>query len=134
MARKQDKWVRRTILAVGTLVFLISVFFPFWARRIFKKEIEKDWEEAARQTGIATVVMVVPAGHPDMGNPATELVTVRFHGKLYPAKSVIDLPKLHPDQPAQIVYRIGKSGRFYVDSVAPLPSTSDAIQNTPLHP
>lgn len=121
MQRDKDRWVRRAILIIGTAIFLFSALTPMILRRASKK----DREGAIPQRGVATVVLLVPPMAPSVLSSKESKepqVTVRFNGKLYAAREVVDYDHLRVNHPAQIVYSIGKSGRIYVERVAPLAS------------
>jgi hypothetical protein len=115
-ARKQH-WVRITIVAIGLTVFLAYAIIPEWFRLSRKSDIEG----AVPQQGVATVAILVRPGPVDLGNPTTPQVSVRFQGQLLSVKAAEELDALAVGQPAQIEYRVGKSGRIYVDRVRPLP-------------
>jgi hypothetical protein len=99
---------------------LFALIFPGWMRHA----IRADREGATAQQGVATVAILVPPmkDAADLISPAQ--VSVRFQGQILGAKEVLGLEELQVGQPAQITYRVGKSGRIYVDRVQPLPPTS----------
>jgi hypothetical protein len=122
MASGPNRVVQRTILALGGLVVLVCIFVPYWGRRVYKREVEADRAGSTVQTGIATVVTLVDRGATPMGNPInTQQAMVRFQGKLYGVKQIVSIRDLKINHPAQILFRVGKSGRIYVDRVEPLP-------------
>jgi hypothetical protein len=122
MQNVKYKWVRFAFVAIGVLIFLFALWFPEWAR----KSVKQDRESALPQQGVATVAMLIDAKPSVTGKPSPAQVLVRFRGGIYPVKSILGFDALHENQPAQIVYRVGKSGRVYVDSVAPLTAPSAA--------
>ena len=119
----QQRWVRMFILIVGTLVFLcFAALDPFL--RHYRKD---DFKTAVPQQGVATVItLVLPAANilgDTKGDQQKPLVGVRFHNGIYNADHVYNVRQLKINQPAQITYRVGKSGRIVVDAVEPLPPT-----------
>jgi hypothetical protein len=120
MQTVKNRWARAAFVGVGVLIILFALIFPEWARHTFKA----DREGARPQQGIATVALVVDTKPSVTDTPSPREVLVRFHGHIYPAQVIHDFEALQVNKPAQIVYRVGKSGRVYVDSVEPLPPTS----------
>ena len=126
MISTTQKRMKIFILTVGTAATLFSVIFPGWARHKYKR----DHDDAPVQIGIAPIALVVPSvANPFQGTMEPARVLVRFHGATPDAKKIIGLDHLHAGQQAQIMYRIGRSGRLYVDSVEPLSHRStDTLQ------
>lgn len=109
--------LRATIVGVGVFSVLFAVFFPYWAKRIMKPAIERDRLEAPLQTGEATIAVYIPAhAEEPAGRYYPPKVMVRFQGELYEPRDVRDAAKLHEQQPVTVGYRVGKSGRVYVDT------------------
>lgn len=131
MQRVRYKWVRYAFLLAGGLIFLFALVFPEWARLAIKR----DREQAAPRQGIATVALVVPAQPAVMGEkPSPPLVSVRFHGSILPVKTIIGFSQLQTGQTVQIVYRVGRSGRIYIDTAEPLPAASSSAAQKPAQP
>jgi hypothetical protein len=126
MQSVRNRWARAAFIGVGVLIILFALVFPDWARR----SVKQDRENAPPRQGTATVAMVVDTKPSVTGTPSPREVLVRFQGQIYAAKTIQDFDTLKVDHPAQIVYRVGRSGRVYVDSVAPLPS-APAASNRP---
>lgn len=116
-----QRWVRAFILVIGTFVFLCFLL----ADPLLRHYRKDDFKNALPQEGIATVVtLVMPPANvlgDTRGDQQRPLVTVRFRGGVYNAARTPEAQRLQIDKPAQIGYRIGKSGRIVVDYVAPLP-------------
>jgi hypothetical protein len=108
--------MRGAVIAIGVLIFLFALWFPEWAR----KSVKKDREEAVPQQGVATVAMLIDAKPNVTGKPSPQQVLVRFRGGIYSAGSITGFDELREGQPAQIIYRIGRSGRVYIDNVGPV--------------
>lgn len=109
-------WFRAAIVIVGAVVFLASMILPEWIRLYVKH----DRVSAVPRSGSAVVVVARPARPDEMGDPVPAQVTVRFHGTLVPAQKIVGFDRLRVGAPARIVYRIGRSGRIYVDQVSPI--------------
>lgn len=121
MREKRKKWVRRTILILGTIITALFLFLD----PIVRSSVRRDKAGQILQTAAALVVTLVPPGSSEMGNPTTPEIMIRFHDKLYYCTKAVDFDKLRKDQPAMITYLTGKSGKIYVEKVAPL----ETIQN-----
>jgi hypothetical protein len=70
--------------------------------------------------GVATVATLVTPKSVDMDHAAMPQVTVRFRGGIYSAREIAGIGQMRIGQPARITYRVGRSGRVYVDRVEPL--------------
>jgi hypothetical protein len=116
MRRKRDLWIRRFILAVGTIITLLFLGLD----PLVRSAVKRDQKGATPQQGIATVATLVTPSAADMDHPVMGQVTVRFRGGIYSPREIVGIDRLHIAQPARITYRVGKSGRIYVDRVAPL--------------
>jgi hypothetical protein len=112
--------MRVAFWALVALVFLFALVFPGWMRHA----IRTDREGATPQQGVATVAILVPPMKDATDQLSPPQVSVRFQGQILGAKEVVGLDELKVGQPAQITYRVGKSGRVYVDRVQPLPPSS----------
>lgn len=113
---KSQRWVRIGILSIGAFIFLAYLGLDPLLRGMTKRD---------RQNGTpheATAVIVdrrLPK-YDDYERPIPAAVTVRFQGKLYPTEAVFGFSELHVDGPAHIRYRVGASGRIYIDRVEPI--------------
>ncbi len=116
MQAVKNRWLRAAVVGTAVLVFLFAMIFPDWARRALKN----DRAGAVPQQGIATVALRVETRPSVTDTPSPPEILVRFRGQIYAAKAITGFDALQVDQPARIVYRVGKSGRIYVDSVAPM--------------
>jgi len=70
--------------------------------------------------GRGTVEQIVPPHIEENAKPIPAQVWVRIGGHLAAAEKVFGSAQLRVGEPAQVTYRIGKSGRVYVDSVEPM--------------
>lgn len=103
-------------MALGTLIVLFSVLFPPIARRM----IAQDRNHAVVQWGMAEVVVKTEPQSRATGDMTQGEVVVRFRGSLHSARNISGLAELEVGRPAQIAYRVGRSGRVYIDLVQPL--------------
>ena len=126
MVSASQRRIRIAILTIGISAFLFSLLFPGWARYKFKH----DHDDAPPQRGTATVEQVVPSvANQFSGQVEKPMVEVRFRNQTLIVRKPKDesedrqqdISRLHVGSQAQIVYRVGRSGRVYVDSVEPLP-------------
>ena len=125
MISASQRRVRLAILTIGTSVFLFSLLFPGWARMKFKR----DHDSAASQQAVVTVIQVVPpSSNPFSGQPEPPLVRVQFQGQAREVSEIRGVSKLHAGAQARIVYRVGRSGRVYIDRVEPLAAPPDQKQ------
>ena len=81
-----------------------------------KERLVRDLLEA----GVGTVEQIVPPHIEDNAKPIPAQVWVRVNGALAAAETVFGSAQLRVGGQGRVVYRIGKSGRVYVDSVEPL--------------
>ncbi len=116
MRQKRQKWVRRIILLLGTIITALFLFLD----PVVRSSVRRDKAGQPLHETTAIVITLVPPGSSEMGNPTTPEVMVRFNNKLYFCKQVIDFNKLRKDQPAKIYYILGKSGKIYVEKVVPI--------------
>jgi len=117
--RKELSLHRIVILVIGTLVmiaFAVGGALRPWVRMSRRADLNG----AESRTGIATVTARFGANSNVIGDSIKPWAQVRFHGKLFPAREAVDIEKLRDGDEARITYRIGKSGRTYVDRVEPL--------------
>ena len=123
MQIKKNRWMRIAFFAVVGSIFLVALLFPEAARLAIKK----DRAEAVPRVGVASVAILVPAAPAPLGdNPSPPMVSVRFRDRIVPVQAVVGFSQLQLGQTVQIVYRIGRTGRIYVDRAEPLPAASAA--------
>lgn len=115
-AERKRRWTRAVIVSVGTLVVLLFIFLD----PIVRSSVKRDVAGAVPRTDIAVIVTTVPPTAIDMDHPATAHVTVRYRGGLYSPRDIVGSDLLHVGATARITYRVGRSGRIYVDRVEPL--------------
>lgn len=115
--RNKSPWIKYGFLAFVVLVTAAFLFLD----PILRSGVKRDMKGAIPQTAVATVAILVLPDRLHSEGPAVPKVSVRFHGALYPAANAYTAEALKIDGPAQIEYRVGKSGRIVVDSVEPLP-------------
>ena len=75
--------------------------------------------------GIGIVEQIVPPHIEENAKPIPAQVWVRVEGRLAAAAKVFGSAQMHVGSQTQVTYRIGKSGRIYVDSVEPKPTTKN---------
>ena len=133
MVSASQRRIRIAILTIGITSGLFFLLFPWVGRGLMKR----DHDEAPQQQGVATVEQVTPSTADTLsGQVEAPLVEVRFRGKLEIVRkpphetrdTMLDITHLHVGSEAQIVYRIGRSGRVYIDSVAPLPTPATPVK------
>ena len=112
-----QKWTRFVILAVGSVTTLCFLALSPVLRRI----IAQDRAAAPPRSGIGIVEQIVPPKIEENTKPIPTQVWLRVNGQIAPAETVFGSDQLHVGQKAQVVYRIGKSGRIYIDRVEPVP-------------
>jgi len=117
---RQQRLLRAAILLIGGFTLICFLL----ADPLLRGMRKRDQIGAVPQQGAAVVVTLVPARPQADGTPEPAFADVRFRGHLYTANQVIDAESLKVGASAQITYRVGKSGRIYVDSVAPVPPTA----------
>ena len=78
---------------------------------------EQERLQAPAQKGEALVAVYVPARDEEVtGRYYPAKVMVRFRDQILEPRDVRDAEKLHENQKLAITYRVGKSGRIYVDT------------------
>jgi hypothetical protein len=117
MHRSGQKWLRVSIWVIGLIVFFAFLGLSPLLRSLTRR----DRESAVPQQGFATVVQILPPHVEENSKPTPAQVWVRFEGQMLPASEVFGSEALKVGEPAEITYRIGKSGRIYIDRVEPLP-------------
>lgn len=110
---------RRIILVIGVFVVAAMVFGSA-LRPWMRKMRTRDLEGSAGRTGIATIEALYGANPNEEDSRTTPWAMIRFEGRLIPARSVSGIERLHVGGPTRITYRIGRSGRIYVDLAEPL--------------
>ena len=119
-----QRWTRIAILAVG-----ISTFLCYLALSpILRTFTKQDRAGSAQQIGVGTVEQIVPPHIEENYKPIPTQVWVRVNGKLAASEAVFGSAQLHVGGQAQVLYRVGKSGRVYVDRVEPLPEAAPGPQ------
>jgi hypothetical protein len=89
-------------------------------RPILKHRKSADLEGAAEQTGTAIVTARFGANVNVIGDPVKPWAQVRFRGQLYAAQKALNVEQLKEGESAKVTFRVGKSGRIYVDTVEPV--------------
>lgn len=113
---KHQRWVRIGILIVGTVVALAFLGLD----PLLRKATKDDRKQGVPREGTAQVVDRRPPKLDDYERPIPASVLVRFQGKLYPTEAVFGFSELQVGAPAHILYRVGPSGRLYIDRVEPM--------------
>ena len=111
-----QRWVRIGILTLGTIVLLAFLGLD----PLLRSATKRDRLRGTPHEGTAIVVDRRSPKLDDYEKPIPASVLVRFQGKLYPTEAVFGFSELRVDAPAHIVYRIGPSGRLYIDRVEPI--------------
>ena len=120
-ASQQQKQIRGCILALGAFIFLAFALIPPYLRFTEKKKME-DRLAAPVQHGIARVKAIATRSEGDVTNYFSGQVLVDFRGKNVMAQNILKLDKLKEGQDVDIAYRVGKSGKVYIELVSPLNS------------
>ncbi len=102
---------------------LAASLFGSALRPWIRRKHDQDLQGAVPRSGVATVEVRYGAGPHQEGDAPRPWALVRFNGKLYPTKTAAGIQQLREGEPAAISYRVGKSGKIYVDSVQPLPKS-----------
>ena len=116
MARQRHQVL---IIIIGILV-IGAMMVGTGLRSFLRRMRARDLEGAPIKTSIAKVEALYGANPNDV-ETRKPWAMVRFEGKLYPAAAARNVQQLKPGDPAQIRFRIGHSGKIYVDDVEPLP-------------
>lgn len=122
------KWTQAVIIVIGVFTFACYLLLHPLASMLLKN----DQAGAVQRVETGTIEQIVPAHRPvnsplsgnaerDRWIPA--LVSVRVHGQLATTEHVTGSSELHIGRAAQVTFRIGKSGRVYVDQVEPIANT-----------
>ena len=115
-AAKYQRWVRIASLAIGAVVLLAFLGLDPLLRSMTKR----DRAQGIAKEGTATVVDLHLAKLDDYERPIPASVLIRFQGSLYPTEKVFGFSALRLAGPAHILYRVGPSGRIYIDRVEPI--------------
>jgi hypothetical protein len=113
---KHQRWVRGAILIVGAIVFFAFLGLDPLLRSMTKH----DRSEGVPKQGTATVVELQAAKLDDYDRPLPASVLIRLDGNLYLTEKVFGFSELHIKSPAHVLYRVGPSGRVYIDRVEPI--------------
>jgi hypothetical protein len=126
MLQNRQKKMRAFIVTVGLITTLCFIIVPGVGRQMMKR----DYANALPQQGVATVALIVEERY-DVGRDVRypPKVLVRFHGDVHRVRKVTpdDIVGLEVNQQARITYRIGKTGRVYVDNIAPMSSENPVL-------
>ena len=118
--KKSQKWVRRVILVVGAFVFAAFLIMD----PLVRSATRRDRNSGPPREGTATVLQLFAPVIDDTGTnrPVPPHVLIQFEGKSYLTKDVYGYGGLKEHGPASLTYRVGKSGRVYIERVQPLAS------------
>ena len=114
---RAQRWLRIVIVAVGSVTF--SCFLAL--SPLVRAFVKQDRAGSTARIGVGTVEQIVPPHIEENAAPLPAQVWVRVNGRLTSAESVFGSAQLKVGGEAQVTYRIGRSGRVYVDRVEPLP-------------
>ena len=112
---RRDRRIRAFILFSGAIIVLCFVVGDPLIRTLVKR----DMAGAPVRQGVGTVVTVIQPTSVDLDHPVAGHVVVRFRGGLYAPKIINGIERLRPDGPARILFKAGRSGRLYIQSVGP---------------
>jgi len=113
-----QKWTRITILVIGAITILGFIALS----PVVRSYTKRDHDGATVRVGTGTVEQIVPPHIEENAKPIPAQVLVKVNGSLAAAREAFGTAQMHVGQPAQVTYRIGRSGRLYVDRVEPLPA------------
>ena len=106
----------RVILPAAVILAMVTCLF-FWSYAWLPLQAYRDVQGAPPQQGVAVVTGVTP-GVASRGNQdLSGRVSLRIGGKVAQAETRMPV---RVGQRVQVMYRIGKSGRLYVDSIKAL--------------
>lgn len=118
-----QKWTRIIIMTIGIVTALGFILLE----PLVKTMMKRDRLSGQRQESVAVVENLVKERFDEWGRRLAPQVLVRFHGALIPSDGVFGIDRLEVGQQALIGYRVGKSGKIYIDSVQPLPGNSPPV-------
>ena len=113
-----QRWLRVAILLIGTVTFLGFLFLSPIVRTLARR----DREGSVARVGTGTVEQIIPPHIEENVKPIPAQVWVRVSGSLVAAEAVYGSAQLRVGGPARVTYRVGRSGRVYVDRVEPEPA------------
>ena len=116
MRTKQQRRIRIFILGLGTVIFLAFLGLDPLMRTITKR----DRLAATPHSGVASIVQLFPPHLDENGRPFPSQVLLRFQGRIALTNSVYGLSELKEGGQARLTYRIGRTGRLYIDRVEPM--------------
>jgi hypothetical protein len=111
-----QKWTRIAILAIGITTLLCYLALS----PVLRAFTNRDRASSTPRTGIGIVEQILPPHIEENAKPEPAQVWVRVDGTLAAAETVFGSSQMRVGGPAQVTYRVGKSGRVYVDRVEPL--------------
>ena len=114
--------MRGCILVIGAFYTLANIIIPAYLRSEEKKKLQ-DRLGAPIQHGVAKIKAIATRSDGDVTNNFPGQILVDFHGKTVMAQNILNLDQLKEGQDAAITYRVGKSGKVYIEVVSPVTST-----------
>ena len=108
------------ILIIGVLI-VVAMIIGTALRPILRRGKANDLGGTRVQSGTAKIEALYGANPNEEDSRTKPWAMVRFEGKLLPAASAQHIERLKVGETARIMYRIGRSGKTYVDTVEPLP-------------
>ncbi len=117
-ASSGQRLVRLFILVVGA----VSIGGFLLMDPIVRTRAKQDRLSAARRDGSATIVDIIQPQLDVYGRPQAAQVIIRLNGDLEPTTAVFGLSRMKVGGDAHVVYRVGLSGRIYIDRVEPAES------------
>ncbi len=119
MQNIRSPWIRFGCLAIIALITAAFIFLD----PVIRSRVKRDMAGAPEQQGIATVVILVIPDRLHTEGDYKPQVSVRFRGRIYTVHNAYEPEALKVNQPAEIDFRVGKSGTVIVDTVEPMPIT-----------
>lgn len=116
MSKRQPH--QTVILILGALI-IAAMIVGTALRPILRRGKTSDLAGAPIQTANARIEALYGANPNEEDSRTKPWAMVRFEGKLLPAASAEHIERLKVGATARIQYRIGRSGKIYVDQVEP---------------
>ena len=117
---KKQRAFQAFLLVVGGFCLLSGIFVPWLGRRYMRQ----DYKNAVSQQAVGEIAFLTEA-HEEKGVHYDAQVLVRFPLGLKPLGKISDAEakQFIVGEKVNISYRVGKSGRVYVDTIAPISNT-----------
>ncbi len=111
-------------LLFRALLVLLPVLGLILCFGVDLRRTDRDLQGTTLQRSLAEVTAVADRSYGRGNVELKGLIYLRLQGRtVVTAAPVYSLTPLHPGQQVQVTYRVGKSGKVYVDSIQPMAST-----------